>query len=687
MSSNPFAKPSTLPYQLPPFAQVTDDLYAGAFADAIAEHNAEIQAILASGEPTFENTLVAFEKSGQQLFRVMSVFYNKHSSDTNDTIDALDEEFSPKLTAHFDSITLNPEFFARIDALYQKRDSLTVNGQPLDEESLWLLERHHREFTLAGAALNEADREELKAINEELSLLETRFGKNALNEQNDLGILVEDVAELDGLGESEIAICAAAAAERGEEGKYLIKMINYTGHPFMASLTNRALRQRIQENVMSKGLRGNENDNRATLVEIVKLRAKRAQLLGFKNHAAEQTFDKTAGTPENVHAMFKKLAPSANVNVRKEGQVLQQQIAKTGGNFELQSWDWDFYAEQVRLEQYAVDTGAMQPYFELERTLNDGVFFAAGKLFGLTFELRADLEGWHPESRVWEVKNTDGSPVGLYVGDFFTRDSKRGGAWMSSFIDQSHLLGNLPVVYNNMNVPKPAGNEPALLTLDEVKTLFHEFGHALHGLLSNVQYPHFSGTSVARDFVEFPSQVNEMWGLWPEVVNNYARHYKTGEALPQQWIDNLERSLTFDQGHDTVALLAVGVIDMAWHELSVDEAEKLTAADVEAFEANALAAYGLDYAPVPTRYRSTYCTHIFAGGYSAGYYGYFWSEVLDADTVEWFKSNGGFKLENGTRFRERLLSRGGSNEAMAMYRDFRGADADINFLLKRRGLI
>jgi len=687
MSANPFAFKSTLPYEMPDFSAITDASYAPAFEAAMAEHLAEVDAILRAGEPTFENTLVALELAGSHLSRVANVFFSKHSSDTNETIDALYEEYAPKLSAHTDSIVLNPALFARIDAVFQKRSTLG-----LDPESLWLVERYHRQCVLAGAGLNENDRDKLKALNEELSTLEAQFSKNVLTDGNDLAVVVDDEAELAGLSENEIAAAKAAAEERGLSGKYLIAMVNFSGHPLLSSLENRALRQRILENELIRANRGNENDNRAILVKMAQLRAARAKLLGFKTHAHSVTADETAGTPENVHKMLRRIAPAAIRNARAEAAMLQAEIDKLQAaagqpSFELAAWDWDFYADKVRLAKYSVDTAAMKPYFELERVLNDGVFFAAGQLFGLTFTPRPDIVSYHPEAHVWEVKNTDGSPVGLFIGDFYTRDSKRGGAWMNSFVDQSHLTESLPVVLNNLNIPKPPTGQPTLLTLDEVTTLFHEFGHALHGLFSNVRYPNFSGTSVHRDFVEFPSQVNEMWLLWPEVVHNYAKHHQTGEPLPQEWIDNLEASRVFNEGFGTTAYLAAAVLDLAWHELAAGPStDALTADDVEAFEAKAIADYGLDFAPVPTRYRSTYFSHIFAGGYSAGYYGYIWSEVLDADTVDWFKASGGFKPENGMRFREMLLSRGGSEEAMGMYRNFRGQDATIEPLLKRRGL-
>ncbi|MBP6087259.1 MAG: M3 family metallopeptidase [Rhodoluna sp.] len=675
---NPFAHRSDLPYELPPFDVIRDEHYLPAFYAGCEEQLAEVNAILESGAPSFENTIVALEKSGRMLFRALAVFYNKSSADTNDAIDKIEEELAPKLSAHSDAINLNAELFARIEHVHDSRHDLN-----LDVESVWLIERYYRDFVHAGAKLGSSDREELKALNEKLSKLGTKFSQNVLNDTNDLAILVENESELDGLEAGQIDAAAAAAESRGHKGKWLITMVNYTGNPALASLTNRDLRERIMKASLSKGGRANDNDNRALLLEMVKLRAKRAHLMGFKSHAEYVLSEQTAGHPDRVHEMLRKIAPAAVANARAEGAAIQAMIDSENGNFELASWDWSLFTERVRLAKYNVDTSKFKPYFELERVLHDGVFWAAHKLFGITFAPRHDLKAYHPEARVWEAHNEDGSALGLYIGDFYTRDSKRGGAWMSAFVEQNHLLGQLPVVFNNMNVPKPSEGSPTLLTFDETATLFHEFGHALHGLLSNVTYPRFSGTSVERDFVEFPSQVNEMWMLWPEVLANYAKHHETGEALPIEWVENLNRAETFNQGFETTSYLAAAILDLAWHSLTVDD----NVDDVESFEAGAIAGYGLDYTPVHTRYRSTYFSHIFDGGYSAGYYGYIWSEVLDADTVDWFKANGGLTRANGQRFRDSLLSRGGSTDSLGMFRAFTGHDAAIEPLLKRRGLI
>ena len=677
-NENPFALRSTLEYEMPDFSRINDDSYLPAFYAGCEEQLGEVHAIIDQPEITFENTIVAMERSGQLLMRMLVVFYNKSSSDTSDRLDEIEAELAPKLAAHMDEVRLNQALFSRIKHLHENRDSLE-----LGTEEAWLLERYYLDFTHAGAHLTDSQREELKALNEKLSGLETKFGTNLLNDTNDLGIFVDDVAELDGLDENQIAACAAAAKDRDQEGKYFVAMVNFTGNPALANLTHRGLREKIMKASLLKGARDNENDNRPVLLEIVKLRAQRAELFGVKTHAEHVLQDRNAQNPTNVHNMLKQIAPAAVRNARAEGAELQKAISEAGENFELASWDWDLYTEKVRLAKYNLDTSKMKPYFELERVLHDGVFFAANKLFGISFKERKDIKTYHPEARAFEVFNEDGSKLALFIGDFFTRDSKRGGAWMNNLVDQNHLLGQLPVVVNNLNIPKPPEGQPALLTYDETTTLFHEFGHALHGMLSDVAYPRFSGTSVERDFVEFPSQVNEMWITWPEVLDNYARHYVTGEKLPQEWVDNLKAASAFNEGHATTSYLAAAILDLAWHSLPANA----TVTDVEEFEAKAIADYGLDYEPVPTRYRSTYFSHIFAGGYSAGYYGYIWSEVLDADTVNWFKENGGMTRANGEHFRQSLLSRGGSLNSMQMFRNFRGQDATIEPLLKRRGLL
>ena len=673
--TNPFAKPSDLEYELPDFQSIQDEHYLPAFEQGCQKQLAEVAQIIGFEEITFENTLIALEKSGRMLHRMLVVFYNKSSADTNKTIDEIESLIAPRLAAHEDAIKLNPELFQRIQFLYDHKDQLG-----LDAESERLVERYYKDFVHAGAKLSESEREQLKVYNEKLSSLEAKFGQNALAEANRLAIEVDDVSKLKGLGNSEISAAKAAADERGLSGKYLITMVNYTGHPWLADLEDRDLRKQIMEASLAKSISGGEFDNRKLLQEIVTLRDQRAKLLGFSNHAEYVLSEETAAKPELAHAMLKQIAPAAIVNAKAEALELEKLLERDHPGQRFESWDWAFYTELLRKEKYNLDTSLMKPFFELNRVLFDGVFFAANKLFGISFTEREDLKAYHPEARVFEVTNEDGSRLGLFIGDFFTRESKRGGAWMNNLVDQSKLLGQLPVVVNNLNIPKPPSGEPALLTFDETSTLFHEFGHALHGLFSNVTYPRFSGTEVERDFVEFPSQVNEMWMLWPEVLANYAKHYQTGEAFPAEWIAALTRSETFNQGFETTSYMAAAILDLAWHENPNVEVP------VEEFEATAIADYGLAFDLVPVRYRSAYFSHIFAGGYSAGYYGYIWSEVLDAATVDWFRKNGGLSRANGDRFRNLLLGCGGSVDSMAMYENFTGSKPDIKPLLRRRGL-
>jgi peptidyl-dipeptidase Dcp len=673
--TNPFFAPSTLPYGLPPFADITDDHYRPAFDKGFEEHLAEITAVAENPEaPTFENTMIPLERGGLLLERVANVFFNKSSSDSNDFTNQLEEEIAPLLAAHSDAISLNPKLYDRISVLYNARRTLD-----LDPESIYLIERYYAEFTVAGAGLGDDSKTKLMEFNQKLSTLTTRFEKNLLADTNELAVVIDDAAELDGLGDGEISAAAEAAKERGLEGKYLITLVLPTGHPFLSSLTNRDVRERIMTASRSRGSRGGENDNREIVLEITRLRAERARLLGLPTHAAVVTSDETAKTPEAVDAMLRRLAPPAARNAKAEQKDLQEQV---GDAFEIASWDWAFYTEKVRKAKYDVDTSEMRPYFEAERVLNDGVFFAANQVYGITFTERPDLVAYHPDVRVFEVFNPDGSPVGLFLYDLYTRDSKRGGAWMNPLISQNTLLGQPTVVVNNHNVPKPAAGSPTLLTYDEVNTLFHEFGHALHGLFAQVTYPKFAGTNVFRDFVEFPSQVNEMWMLWPEVLANYAVHYETGEAMPQEFVDKLQASSAFNEGFATSEYLTAALLDQAWHRITADD----TITDVAGFEAEAIASFGLDNPAVPTRYSSAYFAHTFSGGYDAGYYSYIWSEVLDADTVDWFKENGGLTRANGDRFRQRLLGVGGSKDPLEAFRDFRGRDAEIEPLLKRRGL-
>ena len=678
--TNPFFAPSTLPYQFPPFERIGNADFAPAFEKGMADQKAEMAAIAANPEaPTLDNTLVAMERSGQLLARVSAVFYYLAGSNTNPEIQKLQAELAPKLSAHRDSIALDPQLFARVKSLHERRATLG-----LDAESLRLVERSYIDFVRAGALLSEADKTTLRGLNEKLSSLTTAFQQNNLKETNAGAVVVENRAELDGLSDSAISAAAEAAKARGMEGKYLLTLLNTSGQPPLASLKNRALRERLYKASVSRGTQGGEFDNRDEIAEMVKLRAERARLLGYPTHADYVLEDETAGSAKAVNQRLAQLAPAAVANAKKEAKALQKLIDREKGGFKLAAWDWAYYAEKQRKALYDFDESQMKPYLELDRVLVDGVFFAANKLYGLSFKERKDIPTYLPGVRVWEVFNADGTPLALFMGDFYARSSKRGGAWMTSFVDQSTLLGNKPVVTNNLNIPQPPAGEPTLLTWDEVTTLFHEFGHALHGMFSNVKYPGFSGTSVPRDFVEYPSQVNEMWADDPAILPNYAKHWKTGEAMPATLVEKVKASSKFNQGFATTEYLAASLLDQSWHQLAPGKTP--AAEGVLGFEAAALKAAGVDFAPVPPRYRSGYFSHIFAGGYSAGYYAYIWSEVLDADTVEWFKERGGLKRENGDWFREKLLSRGGSADAMQLFREFRGRDADIQPLLERRGL-
>ncbi|WP_314502070.1 M3 family metallopeptidase [uncultured Microbacterium sp.] len=679
-NENPLLSPSTLPYGLPDYAAISPSDYLPAFEQAFADQKSEISAITrVRSMPTFQNTMVPLEESGKLLGDVSRTFYTVSSADATPEIQQIEEQLAPLMSAHHDSIELDSALYWRVQTLHGQLDQLD-----LDPEQRYLVERRYREMSHAGAGLDESAKERLTALNQRLSSLTTTFEKNLLRDTNDLAVVFDDAAELDGLAEGELSAAAQAAADRGLDGKWVVTLTLFTGHPYLASLTNRASRKRILDASRARGSRAGENDNRGVLREIVALRAQRAALLGYDSHAAYVTADETAGSPEAVHDLLRRLAVPAARNARREQAALQAIIDTEPDRFELEAHDWAFYTEKVRAAEYDLDRGALRPWFEAERVLQDGVFHAATQLYGVSFAERRDLGAYHPDARVFEVGNADGSPVGLFVLDLYTRDTKRGGAWMNSIVSQSRLRGTLPIVVNNLNVPKPAAGRPTLLTLDEVTTLFHEFGHALHGLFATVTYPHFAGTNVFRDFVEFPSQVNEMWIYWPEILDAYARHTDTGDPLPRDVVEKLRASEAFNQGFATSEYLAASWLDQAWHSLK--EQDAASDIDVAAFEAAALADIGLDNPAVPTRYSSTYFAHVFSGGYSAGYYSYIWSEVLDADTVEWFRQNGGLTRENGDRFRDRLLGVGGSKDPLEAYRDFRGRDAEIEPLLERRGL-
>ena len=677
-ASNPLLQPSSLPYGLPDYRAIRPEHYLPAFRAAFEEHLREVSRItMVRSMPTFENTIEALENAGELLGRVSHAFYTVSSADATPAIQAVDEQLAPLMAAHQDAIALDSALYWRVQQVHAQLENLD-----LDAEQRYLVERHHREMTHAGAGLDDEAKARLTLLNQQLSTLSNTFERNLLNDTNELAVVFDSAEELDGLSAGELSAASRAAQERGLDG-FLVTLPLFTGHPYLAQLRDRESRRRLMAASRARGARSNANDNRPVLSEIVRLRAERAQLLGYDSHAAYVTADETAGTPEAVERMLRRLAAPSARNAAAERAALQAIVDETEATpFAVEAHDWAFYTEKVRSARYDIDSGALRPWFEAERVLHDGVFFAAERLFGVTFAERHDLVAYHPGARVFEVSNADGSAVGLYILDLYTRDSKRGGAWMNPIVSQSRLRGTLPVVVNNLNVPLPGDGEPTLLTLDEVTTLFHEFGHALHGLFATVTYPHFAGTNVFRDFVEFPSQVNEMWILWPEVLDNYARHHETGEPLDPAIVERLRATETFDQGHATSEYLAAAWLDQAWHRIGTDAEID----DVAAFEAEALADIGLDDPVVPTRYSSTYFAHVFSGGYSAGYYSYIWSEVLDADAVEWFRENGGLTRENGDRFRDRLLGVGGSKDPLEAYRDFRGRDAEIGPLLTRRGL-
>jgi peptidyl-dipeptidase Dcp len=665
---NPFLAPSPLPSAFPDFDAIREEHFLPAFAEGMAQQRAEVDAITADpAAPTFENTLVALERSGAVLRRVSAVFFTLVGSTSTPGIREIEAEVAPRLAAHSDAITLDAALFARIEAVL-------AAAPELDPESQRLLERYHRDAVRAGARLGAAEQARLRELNAELSVLSTEFGTALLAGATAGAVHVAAPAQLDGLSADAISAAARAAAARGLDG-HLLTLVLPTGQPALADLTDRALRERLHTASITRGL-GGEHDTRGLVLRTAGLRAERARLLGHPHHASWVVEVGTAGTVEAIDSMLGALAPVAAANARAEADELS-----ADAGFPIAAWDRAFHAEQVRRKRFDLDAAALRPYFELERVLQDGVFRAAGLLYGLRFVERHDLPRYHPDVRIFDVHDDDGQ-LGLFVADLYARDSKRGGAWMNSFVAQSRLLGTRPVVLNTLNVPKPADGEPTLLTVDSVRTMFHEFGHALHGLLSDVTYPRFAGTSVPRDFVEYPSQVNEMWLDAPEILGHYARHHETGEPLPAELVERLAASQRFGEGFATTEYLAATLLDQAWHRLGPDQVPD----DVERFEADALAAAGVDVPTAPTRYRSTYFNHVFGGGYSAFYYSYIWSEVLDADTVEWFAENGGLTRENGDTFRRELLSRGGAVDPMEAYRAFRGRDPEIAPLLARRGL-
>ncbi|UHQ21152.1 M3 family metallopeptidase [Lysobacter sp. KIS68-7] len=683
-AANPFFADSPLPLHYPDFAKIKDTDFAPAFDQGMKEDLAEVERIANDpAEPTFDNTIVAMEKGGRTLTRSTTVFYNLLGADKNDAREKIDEKYSPIFAAHTDEIRLNPKLFARIQSLYDRRASLGLNA-----EQLHLVERYYTDFVRSGAKLSDADKVKLKDINGQLATLGTQFDQKLIAERNASAVVVDTRAELDGLTDAQIDAAADVAKQRKLDGKYVLTILNTTGQPPAAQLTNRSIREKLYRASMARGSRGNEYDTTGIIAQVVKLRAQKANLLGYPTWAAFVLEDETSKSPQAVNDMLGKLAPPAVANAKREAADLQamidkEQKAKGQPTFKLEPWDWSFYSEKVRKAKFAFDENELKPYLELDNVQQNGVFYAAHELYGLTFKERKDLPVYEPDVRVFDVFDKDGKQLAIFISDMYARDSKQGGAWMNSYVDQSALTGFLPVVANHLNITRPPAGQPTLLTWDEVTTMFHEFGHALHGMFSNVTYPRFSGTSVPRDFVEYPSQVNEMWADWPSVLANYAKHYQTGKPMPKELLDKVVAAGKFNQGFATTEYLGAAMLDQSWHQISPEQAPP--ASGVMAFEADALKKAGLDFPPVPPRYRTPYFSHIM-GGYSAGYYAYIWSEVLDADSVEWMKQHGGLTRANGDHFRDTLLSRGGTKDALDLFKDFAGRSPDIQPLLKRRGL-
>ena len=677
--TNPFYEESPLYLNYPRFDRIQDVHYLPAFERGMEEELEEIKAIVNQpDQPNFDNTILALELTGQLLDRVARVFYAISSAHTNDEIRALEQQLAPRLAGHEDNILLNRDLFERVGIIYEQRDDLG-----LELESMRLLEKYYTEFVRGGAALSMPEQQHMKELNAEIASLETLYSQNILSEVNDLAVIVDTEEELTGLDQALITAAREEAAARDLDGKYVLPLLNTSSQPALASLQNRALRERIHSISLSRGSRGGDFDNTEVLSDVLRLRAERAQLLGYDNHAHFILEDRTAQTVAAVNNRLAELTTPALANVNREAVDLQQMIYDDGQDFELASWDWDFYTEKLRLARYDFDAKELRPYFELNNVLHKGVFFAAEQLYGITFKEQTSLPVYQEDVRVFEVYDTTGTTLAIFIADFYARPTKRGGAWMNSYVSQSNLLNTRPIVANHLNITKPLEGEVTLLTFDEVTTMFHEFGHALHGMFSAVEYPYFSGTSVPRDFVEYPSQVNEMWAIWPEVLANYAIHHETGQSMPQELLDKVLSTQTFNQGFATTEYLAASILDQALHQLTSDEIP--VGDEIMEFERSTFEDAGIVLDSVPPRYRSTYFNHIISG-YHAGYYSYIWSEVLDADSVEWFKENGGLKRENGDHFRQTLLSRGGADDAMTLFRKFRGRDPDITPLLERRGL-
>jgi peptidyl-dipeptidase Dcp len=677
-STNPFMAVSPLPFQAPAFDTITDADYLPAFEEGMRQQLAEIAQITANPQPaTFDNTLLPMEKSGAMLSRVSRVFFSVVQADTNPERQKIQEAVVPKLAAHRDAIYLDAKLFERVKAVYEARASAG-----LDAEQLRVVEETYKGFVKAGAQLGDTDKETLKQYNAEEATLANDFHNKLVAATAAGAVVVDDKARLAGLSDGDVASAEEDAKGRKLEGKWLLDLQNTTQQPVLASLQDRVVRAKVLDASETRTERGDGNDTRAIIQRLAQLRAAKAKLLGFPNYAAYNLTDQMAQTPANALKLLTDTVPAATAKARGELAEIQQVIDTQKGDFKATAADWDFYAEQVRKARYDLDEAQIKPYFELDNVLRNGVFFAATQLYGITFKERSDLPVYHPDVRVFEVTDADGQPLALFYADFYKRDSKSGGAWMDVFVEQDGLAGTRPVVYNVCNFTKPAAGQPALLSWDDVTTLFHEFGHALHGMFSNTKYPSVAGTAVPRDFVEFPSQFNEHWASDPKVFANYARHYQSGEAMPQALVDKIAKARTFNQGYATTEYLSAALLDLAWHTQGADAPLQ----DVDKFEADALKRFKVDLAQVPPRYRSSYFDHIWGGGYSAGYYAYFWAEMIDHDAFEWFKENGGLTRENGQVFRDRILSIGNTRDLATAYREFRGKDPDVEPLLRNRGL-
>ena len=675
--SNPFFAPSTLPFQAPPFDKIKDEDYEPAIEAGMAQQLAEMQAIAENpAAPTFGNTFVAMEKSGLLLDRAMAAFSAVTGANTNPLLQKTRATLAPKLAAHSDAIHLNEKLFARVAAVYKQRASLK-----LDPESLRLVEVTYDEFVHAGANLSDADKDKLKKLNEESSTLSNTFSTRLLDATKEAAYKTTDKAKLAGLSDAQITAAAKAAEGRKTEG-YVLPLQNTTQQPDLVSLTDRTTRQEIFENSWNRAERGDANDTRNTIARIAQIRAQRAQLLGYSSHAAWKLEDQMAKTPQAALKFMDALVPVATAKAASEQKEIQDVIDAQKGGFQVEPWDWDFYSEQVRKAKYDLDEAQVKPYFEINNVLKNGVFYAAHQLYGISFKERKDIPVYQPDVRVFEVSDVDGKPMALFYCDYFKRDNKQGGAWMSEFVGESKLLGTLPVIYNVANLPKPAPGEPALITFSDVTTMFHEFGHALHGMFANTIYPSLSGTATARDFVEFPSQFNEHWAIYPEVFNHYAKHYKTGAPMPAELVEKIKKAENFNEGYKLTELLAAAELDMQWHALPADAPLQ----SPDEFEIQALTKTHLNIPAVPPRYRSTYFSHIWGSGYSAGYYAYLWTEMLDDDAYQWFDQHGGLTRSNGDRFRQMVLSRGNTEDLATMYANWRGSVPHVDAMMKYRGL-